>query len=97
MRPAEAHITDHIEVAVSVDADPPMITGGVRTLNLILFVDTFLTHVATEMTLKVGPVLHRAVPGSAGAFKTPREFRRLQHTGLRPIPHTAGYMDQYGS
>ena len=86
MKPAEARVTDDIEVAATVEEDPSMVTGGVRTLSLVLIVDALLAHVATEMTLKAGPVLYRTVEGTAGACRVLRDFPRLQHKGKWAIP-----------
>ena len=57
-KPRYTPVIYHIEVAVMMDADPSMLTGRVRTLSLVLFLGTFLAHVATEVTLKAWPVWH---------------------------------------
>ena len=48
--PADLDLLFHEDVAVAEEADPSVFTGGVRTLDLILSVDTVLAQVAAEVT-----------------------------------------------
>ena len=57
-KPTDSDVIFHIKVAVTVDADPSMVTERVRTFTFVILVGTFLAHVATKVTLKAWPVWH---------------------------------------
>ena len=44
------------EIAMTVEADPSVTTGGVGTLDLVLTTGTFLVKVAAKVALKAWPV-----------------------------------------